>query len=60
MPATVSRKDFLKDCLLGWGGLITGLGAGLAGLRRAVWEGLQCAQPQPRVAPPRDSVKRHV
>jgi hypothetical protein len=52
MPATVSRKDFLKDCLFSWGGLLVGLGR-LIGGEQAREDGR--LQPEP----PRHSVKRH-
>jgi hypothetical protein len=60
MPATVSRKDFVKDCLLGWGSLLAGLSAALAMIKReaaaAAWSG----QPLPRISRPDGSVKRNV
>jgi hypothetical protein len=60
MPATVSRKDFLKDCLFGGGSLLAGLSAALAALKREAAAGLGPAEPRPRLEQPRGSVKRHV
>jgi hypothetical protein len=56
MPAIVSRKEFVKNCLSGWASLAAGLGAAL---KREAMAGLWSSRPRPRIAPPRNSVKRH-
>jgi hypothetical protein len=60
MPATVSRKEFVKHCLLGWGSLMAGLSAALAVIKREASASSWSAEPRPRLELPSGSVKRHV